>query len=360
MLSFWVFRLAYLPFWLIFLLFSYRWTRKLTDFRGAVFTLLYALFPSATVMICIGRGGYTVLLALDDPPALSVPSALLAGGGEVQAAEVFFSGLVGGLIFWNDFLGVPYIILALLLIFWPWKKGCSARWGRWGSSVFFGLPAVLGLEPGLPVGEPEGHGGPFRGEDLGGAHRPGLEDVHRVFPLPPGIRRLRDPGISLAEGGCTGGVALVVTGYALWRTIFIRDSRRKSLVWMLLFALMVIGLFLLGQQPGVPRYLLPFYSVFPTPAGILLWDLHRRIRWLAWGLLPFLILLSVHDVFLLYTARSEDLRLPVSSLIRFMQEQGVRLLTRIPVTDTPSLLRPGKRLFSPIPPVSGSPIIWSG
>ena len=69
---------------------------------------------------------------------------------------------------------------------------------------------------------------------------------------------------------------------------------------MLLFALMVIRPFLLGQQPGVPRYLLPFYSVFPTLLGILLWDLHRRIRWLAWGVLPFLILLSVHDVFLLY------------------------------------------------------------
>ena len=34
--SFWVFRLAYLPFWLVFLLFSYRWTRELTDSRGAV------------------------------------------------------------------------------------------------------------------------------------------------------------------------------------------------------------------------------------------------------------------------------------------------------------------------------------
>ena len=74
----------------------------------------------------------------------------------------------------------------------------------------------------------------------------------------------------------------------------------------------------------MPRYLLPYYSVFPVLLGILLWDLYRRIRWLAWGVLPFLILLSVHDVFLLYTARSEDLRLPVSALIRFMQEKGVR------------------------------------
>ena len=121
-----------------------------------------------------------------------------------------------------------------------------------------------------------------------------------------------------------GGLALVVTAYVFWRILFVRDRRRKPLFWMILFSLLVILLFLRGQQPGVPRYLLPYYSVFPVLLGILLWDLSRRIRWLAWGVLPFLILLSVHDVFLLYRTRSEDLRPPVSALIRFMQEKGLR------------------------------------
>jgi len=322
--SSWAFRLAYLPFWLVFLLFSYRWTRELTDSRGAVFALLYALFPSATVMICIGRGGYTVLLALGIYLLYLAHRLTLQGKEEVRLTEVFFSGLVGGLIFWNDFLGVSYILLALLLIFWPRKKrlfgppGAAAALGFFLGSLPFwawnkvyqweSLRAMVGLSGGKTWVE------------LGAL---AWKMFTESFPslLGYGAYAIQGPPWLKAA---TGGLALVVTGYALWRIIFIRDSRRKSLVWMLLFALMVIGLFLLGQQPGVPRYLLPFYSVFPTLLGILLWDLHRRIRWLAWGVLPFLILLSVHDVFLLYTARFEDLRLPVSALIRFMQENGVR------------------------------------
>ena len=322
--SFWVFRLAYLPFWLVFLLFTYRWTRELTNSRGAVFALLYALFPSATVMICIGRGGYTVLLSLGFYLFYLAHRLFLQGKKEVWVAEVFFCGLVGGLIFWDDFLGVPYIFFALLLIFWHPKKalfglpGAAAAFGFFlGSLPFWAWNWVYQWESLKTMAGFSGGKTWAQEITLIGVM------LTEAFPslLGYGAHEIAGPWwLKMA----TGGLALVVIGYAFWRTIYVRDARRKSLFWMILFTLMVCGLFVYSQQTGVPRYLLPFYSLFPVLLGILLWDLDRRIRWLAWGALPFLILLSVHDVWLFNTMRPGDLRRPVSALIRFMQENGVQ------------------------------------
>ena len=179
-------------------------------------------------MICIGRGGYTVLLALGIYLLYLAQRLSLQGKKEVRAAEVFFSGLVGGLIFWNDFLGVPYILLALLLIFWPRKKrlfgplGAAAALGFFLGSLPFwawnkvyqweSLRAMVGLS-----------GGKTWAEQTALTWKMFTESFPSLLGY--GAYAIQGPP---ALKAAAGGLALVVTGYVLWRIIFVRDSTAQS------------------------------------------------------------------------------------------------------------------------------------